>query len=195
MAFPDIEPNDVTITHQTPTVVNTARSGRQTRFQRSDPNYTIQYNFDSLSNAQRRQIIGHHASVGGSLNSFELQLPTGIKDNSAGYTGTITTSGTNAAGDNTIDYTATADGLALKAGDLITFDGYNKMYMVTADETVVSGVGILGIYPALLEDIPTSTEIIHTDVTATVFYQSTDLGYSMGPNQYASLSITFKEDL
>lgn len=196
MAFPDIEPNGVTITNETPTVINTARSGRQTRFQRSDPALTIAYEYNALSESERRSIIGHHASVGGSLNSFDVNLPTGIKDNSASYTGTLTTNGAHTAGDTTIAVNGSTNGLCVKAGDYIRFaSGSNKLYTITADATVSAGTTTLQIFPALLDDVTTGVTVNHTDVTAKVFYQTVELGYRMGPNLFGDITVTFKEDL
>lgn len=196
MAFPSIEPSSVSITNTVPTIVNTARSGRVTRIQRADPALTINYSFPPLSRAQRNELIAHHAQMSGSLTGFYLQLPTGVKDTSTEYSGTVTTSGAHTAGDDTIAVSGTSDGACLVAGEYISFGAdTNKLYTLKSDESISSGSGNFLIYPPLLDAVDAGTSVLVNNVKAFVYYLSADFGYQVGPNQFADVSISFKEDL
>jgi hypothetical protein len=195
MAFPDIAPNRTEISQQTPMIVLQALNGREERLATRIPFFTIINTYENLTAAERRQIIGHHASVGGSLTAFSIELPEDVKDSSAGYTGAITVDGAHTAGDTTVDITTASDGAILKAGDYIKFAGHNKLYQVTADVTAASSSATVSIFPALLDSLSNAEVVSHTDVNIVVRYASDDIMYAMDPNLFGTLSISFKEDI
>lgn len=195
MAFPSIAPNRVEFTSNTPMIVTRALNGREERLSTQIPYFNLSATFDNVSATERRQIVGHHASVGGSLTSFAIELPEDIKDNSAGYTGTIAANGTYSAGDSSITVTTSGNGAVLKAGDLITFAGHNKVYQVKADVTATALSATVTIFPALLSAVSDTASITHTDVNATVRYSSDSLGYILDPNLFGSFTIDFREEI
>ena len=196
MAFPDIEPQSVSITHTVPTLINTSRSGRVTRIQRSDPAFTISYSYGALSASERQQLIAHHAQMSGGLTAFYLQLPTGIKDTTTGYSGTVTVDGNHTAGDDSVAVSGTSNGSVLVAGEYISFGAdTTKLYTLKSDETITTGSGNFSIYPPLLDDVSDTTSVLVNNVKAFVYYEGADFGYQIGPNQFAGVTLTFKEDL
>lgn len=195
MAFPDISPQQVEIAQNTPMITLKALNGREERLASEIPYFSVFATFENVSAAERRQIIGHHASVGGSLTAFDFPLPEDIKDNSVEFTGTITANGAANAGDSSIAVTTSADGAILKAGDYIRFDGHDKLYQVKADVTASSSSATITIFPALLSAVANAEGVFHTDLNINVRYLNDNIGYTVDPNLFGDFTIGFKENI
>lgn len=88
---------------------------------------------------------------------FQDQLLTNLKHISGTASGdTIAASGAQAVGSNSLVLSGT-DGSTFKEGDLITFDGYNQQFVVTADANVASGSATVSVYPAVNVEIADTT--------------------------------------
>jgi len=195
MAFPSISPNEVNVRMNVPMITTRSLSGREERLAAAIPFLNIDLEFDNISSEERRQIIGHHASVGGGLSNFSFTLPDDLKDNSAGFTGTLDLTNNTSAGATSFDIDSSADGTVLKAGDYVTFANHNKIYTVTADIVSTAGSASISIHPGLTTSVPSGTVINHTNVAATVVYQEQTLDYVVDPNLFGSFTITLKEDI
>lgn len=195
MAFPTgIKFSNVELNTVQPVQITKSLSGREERNILSSQYWTLTANFSNLSDADRKLLMGFYSAQSGGLNAFNLQLPDPLGDSSAGFTGTITLSGTEAIGQTEIGVTTSElSSTILKSGDLVRFSGHNKVYMVTSDVTTDgTGAANIDIFPALQVEETNTTTISHTDVNITVRFPE-NLSFAMGPELFGSFSITFTE--
>jgi len=180
---------------QQPTLISTSLSGKEQRAQLSSQKWAVSMRLNNLSDADRRTLQSFAQEQNGSLNSFELELPSDLADSSAGYTGSIAVDGAHSAGATTVSIsTSAANGTyAVKKGDLIRFAGAVKTYMVTSDTTVdISGDADISISPALQTDLTDTTVVTHTNVSLNVRLDS-DFGYKIAQELFASVKMDFIE--
>jgi hypothetical protein len=98
----------------------------------------------------------------GGVEEFTI-VPPVVSSSSGGAVGTMRTNGSHAAGDSTIAVDSFS-GL-IKAGDFVKFQGSQKVYMVTADQ---SGAGTLNIQPGLVEAVGNDQIVTYNNVPFTV---------------------------
>jgi hypothetical protein len=176
-------------------LIVTSLSGYEQRAQVDIPRWQIIANLENLDDEDRRKLQGFVSEQGGTLQSFDMPLPGGLGDSSAGYTNTLTTTTGGSVGDASITAQATVNStLILKAGDLIKFTGKAKTYAVKADVTTNgSGVATITFSPNLLDDISTSTAIIHRNVQPTMRFNTDTISHVLDPNLYGSYQINMLE--
>jgi hypothetical protein len=196
MSFP-LKDNvsNLTFYAEHPTLISTSMSGREQRAQLSSQKWRVDMRLNNLTDADRRTLLGFIAEQKGSLNAFDLELPSDLSDSSGVYSGSITCSGTATAGTTAIAIATSANGLiVLKKGDLVRFTGGVKTYIVTANVTVnSSGFGTMNISPALQATFAGNTAITHKDVKLNVRLDKDNFSYSMSTEPYGSFALNFVE--
>lgn len=192
--FPNIEPANVEIITIAPTQISVALSGRETRSQVGSPYMMLTYEFAPLDSDQRRQLSGHIANARGTLQAFNLKLPTSLDDAEGAASGTIQIGGARSAGNLDVTYTklSTDNETVFKAGDFIQFSNHSKIYEVTADSVSTGSSGTVSFFPPLRTDLTTSHTIGYQNLEALVRY-SEDPTYSVNNSLFANFTLTFKE--
>jgi len=191
--YPNIEPTQMSLVSVDDTRIQRTLSGRETRTKVGTQFYRITYEYEALTESEKRQISGHYANARGRFQDFLLTLPTFIQDGSGVTTATITC-GTAAAGVYSVPYTKSNgdNQLVFKAGDLIRFSNDYKLYEVTADSTSVGVNGTVTIYPALRTSVTSSNTVVYQNVDG-LFRYSDDLEYELQNDSFSRLSVVFEE--
>lgn len=192
--FPNIEPANVEIITMTPTQINVTLSGRETRDQVGSPYMMLTYEFAPLDSDQRRQLSGHIANARGTLQAFNLKLPTSLDDATGAASGTITIAAGRSAGNLDVTYTkvSTDNETVFKAGDFIQFSNHSKIYEVTADSVSTGSSGTVSFYPPLRTALTTSHTIGYQNLEALVRYDENPT-YAVNNSLFANFTLTFKE--
>lgn len=194
--FPSVPFTALNLNSNTPTVVTKSLSGLEQRNQVSTQYFNFTADFNNISDAERRQIIGFLMSKRGSLLPFTIDLPEPFQDSSGTLNliinVTASTAGSTAV---TIQFSSVVAGTVLKAGDFVKFSGHNKVYMVTDDVSAnTSGLQsrTLNIFPALRQTA-TSNSVTHKNVPMYVKCTTDQFGFNSDPNLYSSFSLDFTE--
>lgn len=193
--FPSIEPTRIEFQTITPASVTRSISGRETRGLTGAPRREFVFVFEVLTDAQRRQIVGHIANAKGTIENFQIKLPTGLDDVTGDASGTITVDANAVAGAYSVDYTKVSGSneTVFKAGDFIQFSNHNKIYEVTEDSVSVGTDGTVTFFPSLISAVTASTDtIVYTNLNARVRYAE-DISYQVRNDSFSSLSIRFIE--
>jgi len=192
--FPSIEPNNINLINTIPTQINRTLSGREMRDIVGAPYYTLTYEFTNLSEAQRRQILGHIANARGTLQSFNIKLPTGLDDASGGANGTIAITSAESAGVLSVDYSkaSSANETVFKAGDYIQFSNHSKIYEVIEDSVSTTTTGTVTFYPPLRTAVTTSDTIGYQNLEVRARYAA-DPSTEVRNNTFATVSLELIE--
>jgi hypothetical protein len=133
----------------------------------------------------------------GSFDTFTFQYPLdnlGADKNNA----SVVVNGVHAIGDSTIamdGFTADTDDV-FKAGDLIKFNGHNKVYMVTGDaNSSAGGAATISIEPPLQAALANNEDIDTNQPSFTVALVQDDLLYATDASGFFSLSFDVREVL
>jgi hypothetical protein len=140
---------------QTQTRVTETQSGRTVRFSTATNKFTARIRYPFMSKTEFRPIQAFATRANGSLNSFDIILPS-VSDTSGSFA-SQTLNVTAAASVGASSLTVTSDqnsSTILKAGDVVRFANHTKVYMVTTDiVSNGSGVATLEIFPNLIQAI------------------------------------------
>ena len=141
-------------------------SGRIIRGTNATTLFQCTLQFPSVTLAEWKPVQAFISRCQGSLNEFDVVLPT-ISTSTTDYpSATIsvaspTSAGVTAVGISTNVISATA----LKAGDVVRFAGHTKVYMVTTDiNTDGTGAATLNIQPALTTDVSSGASVTFNNV-------------------------------
>jgi hypothetical protein len=190
-AFPTITPTSVTLTSVNPTRITTTLNGVEQRATGTGQYYRLTAQYDNLTQANVRQIMGHMADNSGPLDSFSFALPT--------YLGTITGNGSSIGSTGSLPAAATSTTITvgtggipyLKSGDLFKFANHNKIYQVTADANTTT----LTFKPPLRTSHTTTTALTTTALSMTVRYANDNQEFTINTDQFSSFTIEFIEVL
>jgi hypothetical protein len=141
-------------------------SGRIIRGTNATTLFQCTLQFPSVSLAEWKPVQAFIAQCQGSLNEFDVVLPT-ISTSTTDYpSATISVGTTTAAGSTTVDIdTNVISATALKAGDVVRFSGHTKVYMVTSDiNTDGTGGATLNIQPALTTGVTSGDTVTFNNV-------------------------------
>ncbi|QDP62465.1 MAG: hypothetical protein Unbinned3585contig1000_33 [Prokaryotic dsDNA virus sp.] len=175
LGFKALKFQQKTITKKTETA-----SGRTVRATNATTLWQGVLAFPSTSSANFRAVQAFVARCQGSLNEFDIVLPT-ISDTSGSYPGQVTfpSAASTAAGSTSIAVTSDQTSKTiLRAGDVIRFFNHTKVYMVTEDvATNGAGAGTINFQPALVTavDSDSAGEPISVNQVAFRFIISNDL--------------------
>lgn len=150
----------------------TSLSGRRVRLSTAGTRFSATISYPPLTVAEFMPVQAIIAQCQGSLNSFDIILPTISYTKITNWQGQILVNGNQSQGDTTIsvraydtDSTVAESRTILNAGDVIRFASHTKVYMATQDITTDgTGVATIDITPALFEDIVDGTEVTHDAV-------------------------------
>ncbi len=133
----------------------------------------------------------------GSFDTFTFQYPLnnlGADKNNA----SVVVNGVHAIGDSTIamDGFTVSTNDVFKAGDLIKFNGHNKVYMVTGDaNSSAGGAATISIEPPLQAALANNEDIDTNQPSFTVALVQDDLLYATDASGFFSLSFDVREVL
>lgn len=140
-------------------ITNTV-SGRTIRTQEGTTLWSGTLQFPPMTLAEFLPIQGFLARCKGSLNEFDVVIPT-ISQSSKGYSidstvGMTVTTNTGAGSNSIPVQTSLNDTTILNPGDVIRFSNHTKVYMVTDSEGVTTngtGGATINFEPALVTDV------------------------------------------
>lgn len=186
-----------TLTKQTKT-----QSGRSIRTTSSTTLWSGTLTFPPMTQAEFRPIQAFVALAQGSLNEFDIVIPT-VSQSQAALAGSLIasvdgdSSGANSAGDTSINInTNLAASNALKAGDVVRFQNHTKVYMVTTDvNTDANGNAIMNIQPALVEAVSNGETITTNNVPFRMILLNDLQEFQYGTNQLVNYEIDVDEVL
>lgn len=195
MAFPNISPQSVELITDVPAKVSTTMNGIEYRQISGGPYFQLVLRFEALSKNEQRQIFGHFMSVRGQIDNFSYSLPDYLADSSGTKTGNVALSGSGvAAGATSMTIVAqTGTNPLYRAGDLFKFNSSNKVYMLTQD--INSGGTTAYFYPPARSAITGSTTVTFQNVTMQVRYENANIPMSVGPDEYADITVNLREDI
>lgn len=193
MAFPSITPSNVTLSVVNPTRVTTTINNIEQRTAIGSPYFRLVAEYENLEKSEVRQFVAHTAEVAGPQTSFTFTLPSYLGNNSAGYSGTIT-SGSASIGATSVSVTTSGNGAILKAGDLIKFANHNKVYTVKGDVTASGLSATINIFPSLRTAV-SSTSVTHTSLSMTVRYVTDNQELGIGVDEFSTLQLEMVEVL
>lgn len=133
----------------------------------------------------------------GSFDTFTFRYPLnnlGADKNNA----SVAVNGVHAIGDSTIamDGFTVSTNDVFKAGDLIKFNGHNKVYMVTGDaNSSAGGAATISIEPPLQAALANNEDIDTNQPSFTVALVQDDLLYATDASGFFSLSFDVREVL
>jgi len=127
--------------------------------------------FPPMTVAEFKPIQGFLAKCQGSLNEFDLIIPTVSSTASALYSQNTYVSTDASAGATSVTVTSDqTSATILKAGDVIRFPNHTKVYMVTDDVTTsVGGIGTINFQPNLVTAVNTDSSGATIQVTNVEF--------------------------
>lgn len=135
-------------------------SGRTIRTQEGTTLWSGTLQFPPMTLAEFLPIQGFLARCKGSLNEFDVVIPT-LSQSSKGYSldstvGMTVTTNTGAGSNSIAVQTSLNDTTILNPGDVIRFSNHTKVYMVTDSEGVTTngtGGATINFEPALVTDV------------------------------------------
>ena len=194
LGFKALKFKQKTITKKTETA-----SGRTTRATNATTLWQGVLAFPSTAAGDFRAVQACVARCQGSLNEFDLVVPT-ISDTSGSYPSQVTfpSAASTAAGSTSIAVTSDQTSKTiLRAGDVIRFFNHTKVYMVTEDATTNgAGAGTIQFQPALVTavDSDSAGEPISVNQVAFRFIISNDLQeYGYDNQGFVSFEIDVQE--
>ena len=156
---------DITIRPNFPNVSNTTISGRRKVKSQGDQVWSVNVKYPPLQVLDAKKVFAHIVSQRGSFDTFDVVFDDHHSNTSGALTSQIldvrSPTGLNATTINVRVPTGvgqsplTLNG-ALVAGDFIKFSNHSKVYMLTRDLDIASGLGSLYIEPGLYVALPAS---------------------------------------
>ena len=195
LGFKGIKFTQKTITKKTETA-----SGRTVRATNATTLWQGVLAFPSTAAGDFRAVQAFVARCQGSLNEFDLVVPS-VSDTVSGYPSQVTyPSADAAAGATSIAVTSNETSkIILRAGDVIRFFNHTKVYMVTENVTTDgAGAGTIQFQPALVTavDSDSAGENISVNQVAFRFIISNDLQeYGYDTQGFVSFEIDVQEVL
>jgi len=194
--FPSIQPTSAQMRKVNPTRITTTLNGLEQRESSAGQYFALTLEFANLSQSEQRQIQGLFAETGGPVTTFDYQLPDFMGDSTGTYAGGITMTNTYSAGVSTVVVNAGGSVIDIKAGDLVTFTGHNKVYMLTANATSAGGSNYtLKIDPPLRAGVSATTAVTHKNITMKVRFVSDNQEFDVDPTLYANFTLELVEVL
>lgn len=144
-------------------------SGRTTRVAVGTTLWSGTLVFPPMTLTEFKPIQGFVALAQGSLNEFDIVIPT-VSDSTsinAPYLGSINVDASHAVGDTAINVDSDLGGAGniLKAGDVVRFSNHTKVYMCTTDvNTDSAGTAVMNISPPLIEPLSAGQSVTFNQV-------------------------------
>ena len=178
----------VNLQSQSPTLVSESASGKLQARQIAGQRWSFSARYSPLSRSEFAPVSAFIMQQRGRLNTFTIELPI-MSDSASSATGTLAANGAVAAGNTVI----TTDGLtgSLNVGDMVKFNGHDKVYMVVA----VSGTNMtsMTIEPPLADSVADDEEIIYNNVPMKVRLNNDVQEFGLRTDSLVSYEVDFIE--
>jgi hypothetical protein len=178
----------VNLQSQSPTLISEAVSGKIQARQIAGQRWSFSASYAPMTRSEFAPVSAFIMQQRGRLNTFTIELPI-MSDSASSATGTLAANGAATSGDTVI----TVDGMTgtLQLGDLIKFDGHDKVYMVVAK----SGTNMtsMTIEPPLVEDVADDEEIVYNDVPMKVRLNNDVQEFGLRTDSLVSYEVDFIE--
>lgn len=140
--------------------------------------WNVVMTWDTLTRTEAGAIMGTFATLMGRYGTITIPVP-GHNKSMAGQTANVT-AGSASAGATQISSSGWANGLALRAGDVIKFASHDKVYVVTEDATASGGSATVKFQPPLQAAVSGGT-LTYNDVHFKLALANDDMSYATGP--------------
>lgn len=171
-----------------PTLVSESASGKLQARQIAGQRWSFTASYPPLTRSEFAPVSAFIMQQRGRLNTFTIEIPV-VSDSASSATGTLAVNGAVTAGNTVI----AVDGLtgSLELGDLVKFNGHDKVYMVVAK----SGTNMtsMTIEPPLVEDIADDEEVIYNDVPMKVRLNNDVQEFGLRTDSLVSYEVDFVE--
>lgn len=178
----------VNLQSQSPTLVSEAASGKLQARQIAGQRWVFTASYPPLTRAEFAPVSAFIMQQRGRLNTFTIEIPV-LSDSASSATGTLAVNGAVTAGNTVI----AVDGLtgSLELGDLVKFNGHDKVYMVVAK----SGTNMtsMTVEPPLVEDVANDETIIYNDVPMKVRLNNDVQEFGLRTDSLVSYEVDFIE--
>lgn len=180
--------NTVNLQSQSPTLVSEAASGKLQARQIAGQRWVFTASYPPLTRSEFAPVSAFIMQQRGRLNTFTIEIPV-VSDSASSATGTLAANGSVTAGNTSI----TVDGLTgtLSVGDLVKFNGHDKVYMVVA----VSGANMtsMTVEPPLVENVANDETIIYNNVPMKVRLNNDVQEFGLRTDSLVSYEVDFIE--
>ena len=155
----------VNLTSQHKTLISEAISGKIQARQIAGQKWTFTAKYPPMTRSEFAPVSAFIMQQRGALNTFTVEIPV-ISDSASSASGTLVVN--NVGGYSAGDTAITVDGMtgALSAGDLIKFNGHDKVYMVVS--TAGTNMVTMGIEPPLTDNVADDEVITYNSVVMKV---------------------------
>lgn len=178
----------VNLQSQSPTLVSEAASGKLQARQIAGQRWVFTASYPPLTRAEFAPVSAFIMQQRGRLNTFTIEIPV-VSDSASSATGTLAVNGAVTAGNTVI----AVDGLtgSLELGDLVKFNGHDKVYMVVAK----SGTNMtsMTVEPPLVENVANDETIIYNDVPMKVRLNNDVQEFGLRTDSLVSYEVDFIE--
>ena len=178
-----------------PTLVNQTLSGKKQVRQIGSQYFSFTVQMPPLQQEKAQEVFAFLQKQKGSFEDFTIVAP--LDNLGAGKSETdIQVVGAHTSGDASIaldGFTANQTG-ALKAGDLIKFANYSKVYMVQSDiDSDGSGALTVLISPNLVASLADNEAVTVNKPSFTVYLENNEIMYSTDASGFYSISFDVRE--
>lgn len=176
----------------TPLIKTTTNSGKVTRVAMGHSFYTFTVKFPPMTPVDYGAINGFVANQLGGYSAFQIVLPKiSYTKATQSPSGTPATTTSTNAGSFSVTVNGVGSGrTVLKSGDYFKFNNHSKVYMATADLT---GDTTLNFSGALVEDVPSGTQLTITAVPFTVILDNEVQEYDSGLGGMVTMNLDMRE--
>lgn len=172
--------------------VTTAVSGKVQRIKTGAQHWSFKLQSPSMTRAEFMADYSFLVQLDGQVVSFTI-IPPKIGSARGTATGTLTNDATVAAGQSACQ-TDGGSGTLLK-GDLIKFSNHDKVYMVTADETISGTNDAISFYPPLTTAITSSTTVAYDNVPVKVYMDKDEVKFITQTDDSYKYEIVLNEEI
>lgn len=178
----------VNLQSQSPTLISEAVSGKLQARQIAGQRWAFTASYSPMTRAEFAPVSGFIMQQRGRLNTFTIEIPI-VSDSASSASGTLAANGAVTAGNTVI----TVDGMtgSLDIGDLVKFNGHDKVYMVVAK----SGTNMtsMTIEPPLAEAVANNETIIYNNVPMKVRLNNDVQEFGLRTDSLVSYEVDFIE--
>ena len=148
------------------TLTSTTDSGKMFSTQVDGQRFKFSATYPPMSRSDFAPVLAFIMKQRSQKETFQISLPD-IKNAKGNVSGTVLVKNAHSAGDTTITVDAITG--TLNAGDLVKFEGHNKVYMVVSDATADgSNEATLTIEPPLRSAVSDNAVVTYDGIEFTV---------------------------
>ena len=178
----------VNLKSESPTLVSESASGKLQARQIAGQRWSFSASYAPMTRSEFAPVSAFIMQQRGRLNTFTIELPI-MSDSASSASGTLAANGAVAAGNTVI----TTDGLtgSLNVGDMVKFNGHDKVYMVVA----VSGTNMtsMTVEPPLTDSVADNETIDYNNVLMSVRLNNDVQEFGLRTDSLVSYEVDFIE--